>query len=85
MHPRRIQLGGKAAGFLNLMLEYGHIAPEDITRIVHMSTPRTQPGQRHGTLNQAHVRRATASWLFSIAPETAPQGLLDEDWPLLFS
>jgi hypothetical protein len=81
-----VVLTGRAARWLKLLEDFGHLTPEAMDRLyvgvaelaVHVGHPLDQP------VDLPLVRQAASMFL-------APQGeaplppLLEEDWPLLFS
>ncbi len=80
----RVRLTGKSARFLQLLLDFGHLDEEDVARaLLSLPPPRRRDAAARLELDQA--RRAAAMVLFQRAEGDEPDGLLAEDWPILFS
>lgn len=85
--PMSIKLTGKAARWLQLLEDFGHLTPEDTDRLL-VGAAELAPDSSDASLSRPSVvdeqliRRAAAIMLFGQVTE---EGLLDEDWPLLFT
>lgn len=83
MDPVRVvYITGRAGRFLRLLQEFGHLDDEAVSRIELGLGEEGPPAS--GRLDLATARRASARALFE-AHEGVVDGLLAEDWPLLFS
>lgn len=77
-----VQLTGRAARYIQLLLEFGLVDPDTANRVV-VGVAEMVQGR---VADVADVRRAAAMVLFPSEEEgPALDGVLAEDWPLLFS
>ena len=81
---RRVRVTGRAAKFVALLQEYGHLDDEGAEDVLvdvaeFLGTPK---GRK---VDLADVRRFAASALFDTEGGDAGPAALSEDWPLLFS
>jgi hypothetical protein len=82
----RVRLTGKAARFIALLSEFGHIdqtLEHDVLMTLADHLPKASK-DREQVAHLADVRRSVATAMFDTAPEL-PGGILEDDWPLLFS
>ena len=83
--PVAVNLSGRAARWIQLLQEFGHVDPQGADRLIvaaaDLHAELGVPGDR---IDLATVRRAAAMVLFPGGPG-APSPVLEEDWPLLFS
>lgn len=80
-----VKLTGRAARWMQLLEDFGHLDPDGIDRVMVGVADLCPPGPDGARVaDLAEVRRAAAMVLF---PATLGRSgsLLDEDWPLLFS
>jgi hypothetical protein len=75
---------GPAARYAQLLVDFGHLEEEDLSRLLLAVGEVTAEGK--DVIDLAALRRVAAMWLYpqGNAPDELP-GLLFEDWPLLFS
>ncbi len=79
--PHVLRLTGSAARYLQVLQDFGHLDDEQVARVVMAITPR---GRGPQLAEVSDVRRAAAVHLFDRTSGEL-DGLLAEDWPLLFS
>jgi hypothetical protein len=80
---QHLRLTGHAAQFLRLVQDLGHLDEEAVARL--LQSVGAQRGERSGLVELDELRRAVAHSLFERSGGTIQDGLLGEDWPLLFS
>lgn len=78
----QIRLTGRAARFVELLGEYGHLDTEALNRVL-LGAAELDPSGGVEPVDVEVVRRAAAMLLFP-AMELGDAALV-EDWPLLFS
>lgn len=81
---REIRLSGKAAHFLQLLQDFGHLDDTTGTRAI-MALAEDPTVARDGRAGLLDVRRAAAQVLFLRDAESEPDAVLAADWPVLFS
>lgn len=79
---QEVRLSGKAARFVQILQDFGHLDEEQATRLLLEIAPTGRLGDDVADLDDA--RRAIATALFEKF-DGDPGGILAEDWPLLFS
>jgi hypothetical protein len=78
-----VKLTGRAARWVQLLQDFGHLDPEGANRLmVGIAELQAADGGRCADLSL--VRRAAAIVLFGDGEAEGPS-VLDDDWPLLFS
>lgn len=77
----RLQLTGRAMRFVLLLQELGHLDQDTANRVM-VGVADLASG---GLADIADVRRAAAMVLFPADEHPTFEGLLAEDWPILFS
>jgi hypothetical protein len=80
--PSVVRLTGRAARYLQILQDFGHLDDEQVARVV-LAVPGAT-GRRLPLADLPDVRRAAASLLFDRS-QGELDGVLAEDWPLLFS
>lgn len=80
--PVQVQLTGRATRFVHLLVDLGHLDQETANRVLVGVTELVQ-GRRVADI--ADVRRAAAMVLFPVDEQSPFDGVLAEDWPILFS
>lgn len=78
----RLRLTGRAQRFLALLQEFGHLDDEGEARVLVALRAMLPPSRELADLDD--VRRASAALLFELN-DGNPQGILAEDWELLFA
>lgn len=79
-----VRLTGRAARFLRLLQELGHLDDEQITEVIlSLRVPQNARGQVWADVDV--VRSAAALILFDRADGAPLPTVLMDDWPLLFS
>ncbi len=81
---RQTHLSGRAARFLQLLQDFGHLDDDTAGELLWSALERRAP-QVTGPLCFQELRREAAVSLVDGAPGAALEGILAEDWPLLFS
>lgn len=86
MNTGMVVLSGRAARWLKLVEEFGHLGPEGMDRLyVGIAELAAETGHPpDAPVDLELVRRAAAMVLAPVGDEPMPQ-ILEEDWPLLFS
>ena len=85
MQPQIIRLTGQAHKFLNMLVDFGHLDEGGYQRVLAIVGGQFE-NVAEVTCDIALARRAAAVVVSQAAEEDAlGQGLLREDWPLLFS
>jgi hypothetical protein len=79
--PRRARLTGRAAQFVHLLQDFGHLDEEGASRLM-VALADGGRGNREEMFDLHDVRRLAAAMLFGQEGEN--QAILEEDWPLLF-
>lgn len=79
--PHVVRLSGPAARFLQVLQDFGHLDDDQAARVVLSLVPNRK-GEAVAGVDA--VRRAAAVQLFERSGGD-PDGLLADDWPLLFS
>ena len=79
-----VQLSGRAARFLFLLRDFGHITEEGVDRLLLGAADLRDPSSS-GPLELEDVRRAASMLLFAERDGDLSEGLLGSDWPILFS
>lgn len=82
-HVQQLRLTGHAAQFLRLVQDLGHLDEEAVARL--LLAVGAQRREQSGLVEVDELRRAVAQALFDRSEGTVQDGLLGEDWPLLFS
>ena len=83
-HTRQVRLTGRAARLLQMIQDLGHLDEQGTDEVLL----QLQTGFVHcnvETADASDVRRAAAKVLFDRAGADGVDGILAEDWPLLFS
>ena len=75
---------GRAARFLNLLCDFGHLDDEKVNHLV-TAVAEMDGGSREVTVDLLTVRRVAAMMLFDVDDSNPTAPLLAEDWPILFS
>lgn len=83
MGPPLSRLSGRAARFVQMLRDFGHLDDEGVNRLVLGAADLLGPGA-NGEVGLAEVRRAAAMMLFPEGPEDNGP-ILEADWPILFS
>lgn len=80
----QIRLTGRAARFLNILVELGHLDDDGVNQVVlSLHAPAHSSGP---ALADYATVRAAAAWVLAERLGDAPvEGALAEDWNLLFS
>lgn len=78
----QVQLTGRASRFVQLLVELGHLDHDTANRVLVGVTELVQGGR---VADIGDVRRAAAMILFPTDEHHAFDGVLAEDWPILFS
>jgi hypothetical protein len=82
-----IKLTGKAARWLQMLEDFGHLAPDEVDRLLvgvaelHADASESTTSTP-AVVDAPMIRRAAAIMLFGHAEEGKA---LEEDWPLLFT
>ena len=81
-----VRLTGRAARFIQLLQDYGHLDEGSIDQIV-VALAETAGSSRESTVDLPQVKRVAAMTLFSHHGESLDEAhsVLAQDWPLLFS
>ncbi|MFK7930466.1 MAG: hypothetical protein AB8H79_19920 [Myxococcota bacterium] len=82
----RARLSGPAARFLALLRDFGHLEDQALADILIESCAEAT-GSEEALVDLAGIRKVAARYLFeqnSVQVQTG-EGILIEDWPLLFS
>lgn len=82
MTVRQVRLSGKAARYVQMLQDFGHLDEGLLAQLLTLVRPAE--GDPTGRVDLAEVRRAAAALLFDTS-QGQPEGLLAEDWALLFS
>ena len=78
------RLTGRAAHFMRLLRDVGHLDEEAVTAILLQASQLcTEQGEER--IDIEAVRRVSAVTLFAMHGGAKPAGVLSEDWPMLFS
>lgn len=83
-----VTLTGRAARWLQLLQEFGHIDADSTDRLLIFISDlatRERRGENPLWVDLPEVRRATALLLVRDLEDGGPFDLLEEDWPLFFS
>ncbi len=84
----RVRLTGRAARFLDVLKEFGHIDEDRLDELL-VALTEISGGADEPLVDLPDVRRMAAAILFgpgdSESLEEIEKGVLSEDWPLLFS
>lgn len=81
-----VVLSGRAARWLRLLEDFGHLTPEGLDRLcVGIAELAEESGLRPDQAVDLPLVRRAAAMLLAPAGEEPLPALLDEDWPLLFS
>ena len=80
----RVCLTGRAARFVFLLRDFGHIDESGVDRLM-LGASDLRDVEAVGPLTLLDVRRAAAVLLFSEKEAEVGKGLLAADWPILFS
>jgi len=81
---RPLALSGRAARWLHLLQDLGHIDLATADELVIAASDLHRELSQEGDRVQFHtIRQAAAMLLFTADSE--PTSMLDDDWPLLFS
>jgi len=88
--PLRARLTGPAFRFAMLLREFGHLDDAGLNELLITSAEAVEPSDDptdEPEVDVAVVRRLAAGLLFARggADLTSDEGILAEDWPLLFS
>lgn len=84
MTARFDHVDGRSAQFVQLLRDLGHTDDELEARILFGAPAGSRPDDAHGEVDLATMRRAAAMELFE-RHDGVVDGLLAEDWSLLFS
>lgn len=84
MTAQHIRLTGRAAQYLRLVQDLGHLDEEGVARLL-LSIGARFESDAGVVLERDDLRRAIALALFERSDGTFAGSLLNEDWPLLFS
>ena len=83
--PRRVRITGRAARFLRMLVDLGHLDDDGADRLV-LAISDARGGPVEVLVDLPTVRRLSAVLLFERAGDGTAQGrLVDQEWPLLFS
>lgn len=84
----RVKLTGRAARFLDMLREFGHVDEEHLDEIF-VALAEMSGGADEALVDLPDVRRMAAAVLFDPGDaesiEAMEKGVLAEDWPILFS
>ena len=84
----RVKLTGRAARFLDMLREFGHVDEEHLDEI-YVALAEMSGSAEEALVDLPDVRRMAAAVLFdpgdAEAVEALEKGVLAEDWPILFS
>jgi hypothetical protein len=80
----RVRLTGRAARFLQMMQDLGHLDEESKSQVL-LSVRVANPSRAPAWVDVDTVRSATAMILFHRLEGEEVSGILSEDWPLVFS
>jgi hypothetical protein len=80
----QVRLTGRAARFVFLLRDFGHIDESGVDRLM-LGASDLRDVDAVGPLTLQDVRRAAAVMVFSEQEEQMGKGLLAADWPILFS
>jgi hypothetical protein len=80
----RVRLTGRASRYLQILVDLGHLDDEAFGQVVlslHVANP-----QRGPAIADVDAIRSAAAWVLAErAGDDGPEGVLQEDWALLFS
>lgn len=80
-----VRLTGRAARWVQLLLDFGHVDPDGADRLlVAVAELHAEEGDAESLADLPLVKRAAAMLFAPDGDEPLP-GILEEDWPLLFS
>jgi len=84
--PLRVRLTGPATRFAYLLRDFGHLDEEGLAQLFLDAAGEAESSEE-STVDLPTLRRLAARHLFSLSGEelSEGQGILAEDWPLLFS
>ncbi len=77
------RLSGRAARFVQMLRDFGHIDDDGMNRLLLGAADLAGPGAEE-PVDLPEVRRAAAMMLFPDGEDEA-SALLQADWPILFS
>ena len=85
--PIRARLTGPATRFAYLLRDFGHLDDKGLAELFLAAAAEAEQEGPEATVDLPEIRRIAARLLFaSGGPELGEgQGILAEDWPLLFS
>ncbi len=85
----RIRFTGRAARFLQVLQDFGHVDEGQLDQILSLIAERVGRSDREVYVDLPVVRRFAATFLFGRGAtedlEELEDSVLAEDWPLLFS
>lgn len=84
MSVPQLQLTGRAARFVFLLRDFGHIDESGVDRLM-LGASDLRSADVVGPLTLVDVRRAASVLLFGEKEAEMDKGLLAADWPILFS
>ena len=83
--PRRVRLTGRAARFLHVLEDFGHLDDDQLDELL-VALADMAGSDKEETVDLPLVRRVAAAILFGRGGSSeAESGALGEDWALLFS
>lgn len=80
----QVRLTGRAQRFLQMLQEFGHLDEEGVGDLL-MSLRVSHPSRGVALADLDAVRMAAAVVMFARSDPEAPDPMMAEDWPLLFS
>ena len=80
----RIRLTGRAHRFLQMLQDLGHLDEESRSQVL-LSVRGTNPARGPAWVDVDTLRSAAAMVLFHELDGDAIEGILAEDWPIVFS
>ncbi len=80
----QVRLTGRAARFLKLLQDFGHIDQQSADELL-VAAAEMYGAARPARVDLVDIRRIAASWLIDMDLPADRRQMLEEDWSILFS